>query len=121
MDFSRQHSRSTSVLDFVNDLPASLMSTLVMYIEKCIKHNIISTYSDCVSLHEDLNSLLNGVQLGISSSMKEKAVLVESISSYDNILCMLISSTDIHTDLGVIISADFQWKSLTTNTCIIHS
>ena len=41
MDFSRQYSRSTSVLNFVNDLPASLMSTLVMYIEKCFKHNII--------------------------------------------------------------------------------
>ena len=91
----------------------------------CILKNVLNIISSqpilTVSLHEDLNSLLNGVQLGISSSMKEKAVLFESISSYDNILCMLISSTDIHTDLGVIISADFQWKSLTTNTCIIHS
>ena len=45
-------------LIFVNDLPASVMSSTVLLFAddaKCIKQ--ISTYSDCVSLQDDLNSL----------------------------------------------------------------
>ena len=73
-------------LIFVNGLPASVMSSTVLLFAddaKCIKQ--ISTYSDCVSLQDQV--LANGVKLGISYSMKESAVLFNLIPS------RLLSST----------------------------
>ena len=105
------------VLIFVNDLPASVMSSTVLLFAddaKCIKQ--ISIYSDCVSLQDDLNSLSKWSSTWNLLFNERKCSVVRfntkpsSIIYNYHINSMLISSTDTHRDLGVIISADLQWK-----------
>ena len=103
---------------FVNDLPPSVMSSkIVLYADdvKCFKN--IATYSDCVSLQDDLHRLTEWSSTWNLLFSERKCNVVRfntkpsSLIYNYHINSVLITSTDTHKDLGVIISADLQWKS----------
>lgn len=104
-------------LVFVNDLPAVVTSSLALLFAddaKCIK-SIYET-SDCLSLQQDLNNLATWSTSWNLLFNEEKCSVVRFYSNNSPLLynyylnCKLVATKSTHSDLGVVVSSDLQWK-----------
>ena len=104
-------------LIFIDDLPASVTSTMVLLFAddaKCVMP--ITSLADCVSLQEDLNRLSVWSSTWNLLFNEEKCSVISfscnhSFSSFNyHVNNKLLSHYSSYKDLGVIMSADLQWR-----------
>ena len=105
-------------LVFVNDIPAAVSSSLVLLFAddaKCIKS--VSQTSDCLSFQQDLNNLVTWSTTWNLPFNDQKCSMVRFYTNHSplqynyHLNSVPVAIKTSHTDLGIIVTSDLQWKS----------
>ena len=101
-------------LIFINDLPTTMSSSLAMLFAddaKCVMP--VSSLSDCVCLQSDLTSLAEWSFSWNLILNEDKCSIVSFTTNQTPVTCINGKpsiSRSAQRDLGVVVSADFQWR-----------
>ena len=109
-------------LIYINDIPEHIHSKIYMFADDTKFLQIITSYSDRISMQDDVASLLNWCKdwkLGLNLS--KCCSMTFSLSSKDALTYRIIDSevkqVDTHRDLGIVVSHNLSWNDHYSAIC----
>ena len=110
-------------LSFINDLPAAVKSKVRLFADDCVMYREVSSDSDCIQLHEDLNRLeewerkwcmqFNATKCSSIPITRKRNKQLYQYTLHNQPLEQVNSATY----LGVELSSDLTWAKHINKTC----